>query len=52
MMTTLGDRIVADQAQAAFNRAKADELERQAAKLRREADEIERLLENARRAHS
>ena len=48
-MDDLGNRIIADQAQIAFNRSKADELERQAAALRSDADEIERLLELARR---
>lgn len=47
-MDKLGDRIVADKAQIASNRTRADLLERQAAALRREADEIERLLELAR----
>jgi hypothetical protein len=48
MSDDLGNRIVADRAQAAYYRAKADELERQARKLRREADEIERQLDLAR----
>jgi hypothetical protein len=48
-MDELGNRIIADEGQIAFNRAKADELERQARALRRDADEIERLLELARR---
>lgn len=48
---SLGDRIIADKAQASFNRTKADELERQARALRHDADEIERLLELARHAH-
>lgn len=47
-MDDLGKRIVEDRAQIAFNRAKADELERQATKLRSDADEMERLLELAR----
>lgn len=47
-MDALGNRIIADRAQASFNRSRADELERQARKLRAEADEIERLLELAR----
>lgn len=47
-MDNLGNRIIADKGQAAFNRARADELERQARKLRSDADEIERLLELAR----
>ncbi len=49
-MDALGNRIVADEAQIAFNRSKADELERQARALRRDADEIEWLLELARRS--
>ncbi len=49
-MDDLGKRIIADQAQIAFNRSKADELERQARVLRRQADEMERLLEDARRS--
>jgi hypothetical protein len=49
-MDELGNRIVADEAQMAFNRSRADELERQARALRKEADEIERLLELARRS--
>jgi hypothetical protein len=47
-MDELGNRIIADKAQAAYNRAQADVLEKKAKALRQEADEIERLLELAR----
>jgi hypothetical protein len=47
-MDDLGNRIIADKAQIASNRTRADLLERQAKALRDEANEIERLLEQAR----